>query len=75
MTDLETLRYPVGRFERLTAPLDARRAPRTHRDDRADARAHSARSSAGCRTRSSTRRIVPAAGPSGRSSTTCPTAT
>jgi uncharacterized damage-inducible protein DinB len=22
MTDLETLRYPVGRFERLTAPLD-----------------------------------------------------
>ena len=24
MTDLEQLRYPVGRFERLTAPLDAR---------------------------------------------------
>ena len=22
MTDLEQLRYPVGRFERLTAPLD-----------------------------------------------------
>jgi len=27
MTDLETLRYPVGRFERLTTPLD--RAART----------------------------------------------
>ena len=22
MTDLETLKYPVGRFERLKAPLD-----------------------------------------------------
>ena len=33
MTDLEQLRYPIGRFERLKAPLDRAGARGTYRDN------------------------------------------
>ena len=74
MPDLEQLRFPVGRFERLTAPLDAA-ARRAHIDTLEERRPGSARWSKDGRTGSSTRRIVRRAGPSARSYTTCPTAT
>ncbi len=59
MPDLEQLRYPVGRFERLTAPLDARRAPRLHRHHRAGAGALPRARRRTFRRASSTRRTVP----------------
>ena len=74
MTDLEQLRYPVGRFERLKAPLD-RAAREVHIETIAGAPATFLSLTTGAATRSSTRRTGPADGRCGRSCTTCPTAT